>query len=296
MSLDFSSFIDYLSYEKRYSPHTISGYRRDLERFVAFLKTQQIDDFASVTPAQIRHFITQTHADGLGSKSLQRLLSSLRGLYRLLLRDGKVDSNPARDISAPKADKRLPKSLEIEQVERLLAIPTDTPLAARDLAMMELFYSSGLRLAEIAGLNLDDLDLASALVRVIGKGSRQRVVPVGRKAVEALRHWLKQRQPLAADGETAAFVNNKGSRLSHRSIQRRLDHWAKRQGLDQHVHPHRLRHAFATHLLQSSGDIRAVQELLGHANISTTQIYTHLDFQYLARAYDQAHPRAKRKR
>ncbi len=296
MSLDFSSFIDYLSYEKRYSPHTISGYRRDLERFVAFLKTQQIDDFASVTPAQIRHFITQTHADGLGSKSLQRLLSSVRGLYRLLLRDGKVGSNPARDISAPKAEKRLPKSLEIEQVERLLAIPTDTPLAARDLAMMELFYSSGLRLAEIAGLNLDDLDLASALVRVTGKGSRQRVVPVGRKAVEALQRWQTTRPLLAADGETALFVNNKGSRLSHRSIQRRLDHWAKRQGLDQHVHPHRLRHAFATHLLQSSGDIRAVQELLGHANISTTQIYTHLDFQYLARAYDQAHPRAKRKR
>ncbi len=296
MSLDFSSFIDYLSYEKRYSPHTISGYRRDLERFVAFLKTQQIDDFASVTPAQIRHFITQTHADGLGSKSLQRLLSSVRGLFRLLLRDGKVGSNPARDISAPKAEKRLPKSLEIEQVERLLAIPTDTPLAARDLAMMELFYSSGLRLAEIAGLNLDDLDLASALVRVTGKGSRQRVVPVGRKAVEALQRWQTTRPLLAADGETALFVNNKGSRLSHRSIQRRLDHWAKRQGLDQHVHPHRLRHAFATHLLQSSGDIRAVQELLGHANISTTQIYTHLDFQYLARAYDQAHPRAKRKR
>ncbi len=296
MSLDFSSFIDYLSYEKRYSPHTISGYRRDLERFVAFLKTQQIDDFASVTPAQIRHFITQTHADGLGSKSLQRLLSSVRGLFRLLLRDGKVDSNPARDISAPKAEKRLPKSLEIEQVERLLAIPTDTPLAARDLAMMELFYSSGLRLAEIAGLNLDDLDLASALVRVTGKGSRQRVVPVGRKAIDALQRWQTSRPRLAADGETALFVNNKGSRLSHRSIQRRLDHWAKRQGLDQHVHPHRLRHAFATHLLQSSGDIRAVQELLGHANISTTQIYTHLDFQYLARAYDQAHPRAKRKR
>ena len=296
MSLDYTTFINYLSYEKRYSPHTIAGYRRDLDRFTRFLKAHNVNDFASVTPTQVRQFITQTHADGLGSRSLQRLLSSLRGLYRVLLRNGEVSTNPARDISAPKAEKRLPKSLEIEQVERLLAIPTDTPLAARDLAIMELFYSSGLRLAEIAGLNLHDLDLSNALVRVTGKGSRQRVIPVGSKAIDALQHWLKQRQALAADGETAVFVNNKGSRLGHRSIQRRIDHWAKRQGLDQHVHPHRLRHAFATHLLQSSGDIRAVQELLGHANISTTQIYTHLDFQYLARAYDQAHPRAKRKR
>jgi len=296
MSLDLSGFLDHLSYEKRYSPHTIAGYRRDLEGFVAFLRDHDVDDFGDVTPTLVRQFIARKHAAGLSGKSLQRLLSSIRRLFRLLLRDGRVKMNPASEIRAPKVEKRLPRSLEIEQVERLLDIPTDTPLAARDLAMMELFYSSGLRLAEIAALDLHDIDLASALVQVTGKGSRQRVVPVGGKAIAALRNWLKHRPALTSAGETALFVNNRGARLGHRSIQRRLEHWAREQGLDQHVHPHRLRHAFATHLLQSSGDIRAVQELLGHASISTTQIYTHLDFQHLAQAYDKAHPRARRKK
>ncbi|HGX92803.1 MAG TPA: tyrosine recombinase XerC [Candidatus Tenderia sp.] len=296
MSLDFSAFLRYLTHEKRYSPHTIAGYRRDLDRFCKFLTSREIDDFNAVTPTLVRQFITQRHADGLSGKSLQRLLSSIRGLYRLQIREGLGSSNPAKDISTPKPPKRLPKTLEIEQVEQLLNLPANTPLAIRDLAIMELFYSSGLRLAEIASLDLHDVDSASALVRVTGKGSRQRIVPVGSKALEALKNWKQQRATLANDDESALFVSRKGGRLGHRAIQRRLDHWARHQGLDQHVHPHRLRHAFATHMLQSSGDIRAVQELLGHANISTTQIYTHLDFQHLAQIYDQAHPRAKRKR
>jgi len=296
MSLEIEPFLDHLRYEKRYSPHTVAGYRRDLQGFTAFLREAGIDDFAAVTPALVRRYITRRHAEALAPKSLQRLLSSIRGLFRLLLREGRVANDPAREIRAPKTERRLPKSLEIEQIERLLDFPADDPLGARDLAMMELFYSSGLRLAEIAGLDLHDIDLDDALVRVTGKGSRQRVVPVGRKALAALRRWLTFRHTLAATGETALFVNNRGGRIGHRSIQRRLAQRARQQGLDQHVHPHRLRHAFATHLLQSSGDIRAVQELLGHANLATTQIYTHLDFQHLAQVYDRAHPRAKRKK
>ncbi len=296
MSLEIEPFLDHLRYEKRYSPHTVAGYRRDLQGFTAFLREAGIDDFAAVTPALVRRYITRRHAEALAPKSLQRLLSSIRGLFRLLLREGRVTNDPAREIRAPKTERRLPKSLEIEQIERLLDFPADDPLGARDLAMMELFYSSGLRLAEIAGLDLHDIDLDDALVRVTGKGSRQRVVPVGRKALAALRRWLTFRHTLAATGETALFVNNRGGRIGHRSIQRRLAQRARQQGLDQHVHPHRLRHAFATHLLQSSGDIRAVQELLGHANLATTQIYTHLDFQHLAQVYDRAHPRAKRKK
>ncbi len=296
MSLSIEPFLDHLRYEKRYSPHTVAAYRRDLTSFAAFLREAGIDDFTAVTPALVRRFVTEKHAAGLAPKSLQRLLSSLRGLFRLLLRDGKIDNDPAREIRAPKAERRLPKSLEIEQIERLLDFPADDPLGARDLAMMELFYSSGLRLAEIAALDLHDIDLTDALVRITGKGSKQRVVPVGGKAIAALRRWLRLRGTLAADGEKALFVNNRGGRISHRSIQRRLAQRARQQGLEQHIHPHRLRHAFATHLLQSSGDIRAVQELLGHASIGTTQIYTHLDFQHLAQVYDQAHPRAKRKK
>ncbi len=296
MSLDFSAFLRYLSYEKRYSPHTLSAYQRDLSGFCKFLQQRQVDQFGAVKPALVRQFITQRHAEGLASKSLQRLLSSIRGLYRFLLREGLVRSNPARDIPTPRAEKRLPKTLEIEQVEQLLSLTASDPLAIRDIAIMELFYSCGLRLAEIAALNQHDIDHLSALARVTGKGSRQRVVPVGSKALAALDKWLPQRLKLARDDEPALFISRKGTRLGHRSIQKRLDYWAKHQGLDQHLHPHRLRHAFATHLLQSSGDIRAVQELLGHANISTTQVYTHLDFQHLAQVYDQAHPRAKRKR
>jgi len=289
-------FIGFLQREKRYSPHTLTGYRRDLRNFQDWLQQQKIAQWNDVTHKQIRRFIAQRHALGIQGRSLQRQLSAIRAFYRYRQRTGKATTNPAEDIPTPKQAQRLPKSLDIESLEHLLNIPGDEPLTLRDRAIMELLYSSGLRLAEIAALNLADLDLQSGLVDIKkGKGSKQRLVPVGTKAKEAIQAWLKARVLLLKQEESAVFISQRGSRLSHRSIQQRLTHWAKKQGLDQHVYPHRLRHAFASHLLESSGDIRAVQELLGHANISTTQVYTHLDFQHLAEVYDQAHPRAHRK-
>jgi len=289
-------FIGFLQREKRYSPHTLTGYRRDLRNLQDWLQQQKIAQWNDVTHKQIRRFIAQRHALGIQGRSLQRQLSAIRAFYRYRQRTGKATTNPAEDIPTPKQAQRLPKSLDNESLERLLNIPGDEPLTLRDRAIMELLYSSGLRLAEIAALNLADLDLQSGLVDIKkGKGSKQRLVPVGTKAKEAIQAWLKARVLLLKQEESAVFISQRGSRLSHRAIQQRLTHWAKKQGLDQHVYPHRLRHAFASHLLESSGDIRAVQELLGHANISTTQVYTHLDFQHLAEVYDQAHPRARRK-
>jgi len=290
-------FIGFLQNEKRYSPHTLTGYRRDLTSLQTWLQQQKITQWSDVTQSLLRRFIAHRHAQGIQGRSLQRQLTAIRVFYRFMQRAGMAVTNPAEDIPTPKQARRLPKSMDIEQLERLLDIPGDEPLALRDRAVMELLYSSGLRLAEIASLNLMDLDLRNGLVDVKhGKGSKQRLVPVGRKAREAIQSWLKVRALFLKQEESALFVSQRGSRLSHRAIQQRLAHWAKKQGLDQHVYPHRLRHAFASHLLESSGDIRAVQELLGHANISTTQVYTHLDFQHLAEVYDQAHPRARRKR
>jgi integrase/recombinase XerC len=289
-------FIGFLQREKRYSPHTLTGYRRDLRNLHDWLQQQKITQWNEVTHKQIRRFIAQRHALGIQGRSLQRQLSAIRAFYRYMQRTGKATTNPAEDIPTPKQAQRLPKSLDIESLERLLNIPGDEPLTLRDRAIMELFYSSGLRLAEIAALNLADLDLLGGLVDIKkGKGSKQRLVPVGTKAKEAIQAWLKARVLVLKQEESSVFISQRGGRLSHRAIQQRLTHWAKKQGLDQHVYPHRLRHAFASHLLESSGDIRAVQELLGHANISTTQVYTHLDFQHLAEVYDQAHPRAHRK-
>ena len=298
MKLDstLEDFIGFLQREKRYSPHTLTGYRRDLRNLHDWLQQQKITQWNEVTHKQIRRFIAQRHALGIQGRSLQRQLSAIRAFYRYMQRTGKATTNPAEDIPTPKQAQRLPKSLDIESLERLLNIPGDEPLTLRDRAIMELFYSSGLRLAEIAALNLADLDLQGGLVDIKkGKGSKQRLVPVGTKAKDAIQAWLKARVLLLKQEESSVFISQRGSRLSHRAIQQRLTHWAKKQGLDQHVYPHRLRHAFASHLLESSGDIRAVQELLGHANISTTQVYTHLDFQHLAEVYDQAHPRARRK-
>lgn len=298
MSLDYTDYLDHLRHEKRYSPLTLSSYQRDLEALTSYLSTQQISDWDAVFPHHIRQIIAQRHQDGIGSRSLQRLLSSIRGLYKFLRGQGLTEKNPVGDLKAPKAPKRLPKTVSADLLERLLEIPDQSTIAKRDKAMMELFYSSGLRLAEIASLDINSIDLNEGLVRVTGKGSKERIVPVGRTAIAALRQWLKLRGEFAKPGDekAALFLSQRGTRLSHRSIQQRLDHWAKRQGLELKLHPHRLRHAFATHLLESSGDIRAVQELLGHASISTTQVYTQLDFQHLAQVYDQAHPRARRKK
>jgi integrase/recombinase XerC len=290
-------FIVFLRTEKRYSDHTQAAYRRDLKNLQTWLQQQKIAHWNEISQDILRRFIAQRHARGIHGRSLQRQLSAIRAFFRFLQRANIVRENPAEDIPTPKLEQRLPKSLDIEQLERLLLMPGDTPLMLRDRAMMELIYSSGLRLAEIAALNMVDLDLQNGLVDVKkGKGSKQRLVPVGGKANEAIRRWLKSRTLLLKSEEAALFISKRGRRISHRAIQQRVAFWAKKQGLDQHVYPHRLRHAFASHLLESSGDIRAVQELLGHANISTTQVYTHLDFQHLAEVYDQAHPRAHRKR
>jgi integrase/recombinase XerC len=226
---------------------------------------------------------------------VQRRLSAVRSFFNYLLRERLVTSNPAVDVRAPKAAKRLPGTLDVDQINQLLDIPPENALAIRDKAIMELFYSSGLRLDELVTLDTAQLDLPDRTVRVIGKGSKTRVLPVGRKAVEALRIWLKERGALAAPDATAVFVGRNGDRLKHRAIQLRIAYWARRKGLPAHVHPHLFRHSFATHLLESSKDLRGVQELLGHADISTTQVYTHLDFAHLARTYDASHPRAKRK-
>jgi integrase/recombinase XerC len=222
-------------------------------------------------------------------------LSALRTFFGFLLREGLLRHNPALDIRAPKAGRRLPHALDVDQMGRLLAMPATGALGQRDLAMMELLYSSGLRLAELVGLNVADLDLADRTVRVLGKGSKTRIMPVGRQAVTALQGWLRQRASLAAAGESAVFITQRGRRLGARAVQLVVARRARAQGLPMGVHPHLFRHSFATHLLESSRDLRAVQELLGHASISTTQIYTHLDFQHLARIYESSHPRARRR-
>ncbi len=243
----------------------------------------------------MRSFAARSHAAGLGPRSIQRRLSAIRSFYTFLQREGLATHNPAADVRAPKSPKRLPRTADADQMSRLMESPADTVLQQRDVAIMELLYSSGLRLAELVGLDLEALDLADRTVRVTGKGNKTRVVPVGRKAVTALNRWLLSRTKVAAIGEKAVFVGRNGRRLGPRAIQLRLAEIAQLQGLPVKVHPHLFRHSFATHLLESSQDLRGVQELLGHADISTTQVYTHLDFQHLARIYDGAHPRARRK-
>lgn len=254
-----------------------------------------LTDWGKVDSQHVRVFAARAHAGGLSPRSVQRRLSAVRGFFNYLVRERVVASNPAMDIRAPKAGKRLPGTLDVDQLNQLLDIPAEDALAVRDKAIMELFYSSGLRLDELVGLDIAQLDLPDRTVRVLGKGRKTRVVPVGRKAVEALRTWLRERATLANVEDPALFVGRNGSRLKHRAVQLRIAYWARRKGLPSHVHPHLFRHSFATHLLESSKDLRGVQELLGHADISTTQIYTHLDFAHLARTYDASHPRAKRK-
>lgn len=288
-------FLYHLRHEKGLSANTIYAYQRDLQQLLDFAAREQLETPDQLDEHQVRRLVAQRHRQGLGGRSLQRLLSSIRSFFRYLLREGKASHNPATAVRAPRSGKRLPVTLEPETIDQLLSFPGDTPLALRDKAMMELFYSSGLRLSELTELDWDQLDLASALVMVKGKGNRQRLVPVGGKALEALKQWRMARADLASYEQTRVFVSQRGKPLTVRAIQARIKHWARHQGLAQHVHPHLLRHSFASHLLESSGDLRAVQELLGHADIATTQVYTHLDFQHLAEVYDKAHPRAKKK-
>lgn len=288
-------FIEHLSGERRLSPHTAASYRRDLESFRAFCAREGASDWNDVDVHRVRAFVAARHREGLAPRSLQRLLAAIRSFYNYLLREGAARANPANGVPAPKAPKRLPATLDPDQMARLLEIPATGPETVRDRAIMELLYSSGLRLAELLALELHDVDRRDATVRVTGKGSKTRIVPVGRQALAALDQWFAVRAQLARPQETALFVGSRGGRLSPRTLQARLRRWGVAQGILQGVHPHLFRHCFASHLLESSGDLRAVQELLGHAHISTTQIYTHLDFQHLARIYDQAHPRARKK-
>jgi len=288
-------FLSHLRTERRLSAHTDSNYRRDLELFVAYCKQQDIEDWTRVDAQHVRMFAAAEFRRGASARTIQRRLSALRSFFEFLIREAVLKANPAVQVQAPKARKRLPQTLDVDQMSRLLSFRSDESLDVRDKAIMELFYSSGLRLSELVALNLSDIDLADRTVRVMGKGSKARVVPVGSHAAAAISRWLKERAGLAAAEEPALFVSQSGTRLGARAIQQRIARWAKRQGIGVHVHPHMFRHSFATHLLESSQDLRGVQELLGHANISTTQVYTHLDFQHLAKIYDQSHPRARKR-
>ena len=275
--------------------------RRDLARVAQWCTTQGIANWAALGEPRLRAYVAQLHRRGLSGRSLQRHLSSLRGLLAWLVRRGCLAANVAQGVRAPRGARSLPKVLDFEQILKLLTVVADKPadkvLAARDRAMFELMYSSGLRLAELVAVDVAHLDRGEALLTVHrGKGGKTRVVPVGRAAMDAIEAWLTQRGALAGAEPEALFVSRRGTRLSARAVQSRLKHWARRAGLEVNVTPHMLRHSFASHLLESSGDLRAVQELLGHADISTTQVYTHLDFQHLAQVYDGAHPRARRNR
>jgi len=301
-------FRRYLASERRLSTHTDAAYARDLAALVKYCERAGIREWGALDAAGVRTFAAHSHAGGLAPKSIQRRLSAVRSFYQFLLRESpgelarrggargaRVRANPAHGVRAPKSARRLPRTLDADQMGRLLAIGGSDQLSVRDRAIMELFYSSGLRLAELVGLDLGALDLKDRTVRVTGKGRKTRIVPVGRAARSALESWLRQRAELARSDEVALFVGRNGRRLGARAVQLRVAAWARRQGLNVPVHPHLFRHSFASHLLESSGELRGVQELLGHADISTTQIYTHLDFQHLARIYDATHPRARRK-
>ncbi len=276
------------------SAHTAAAYGRDLRRLVAFCERRSITSWESLDNLQLRTFAASEHAAGMAPRSIQRRLSAVRTFYEFLMREQVCSTNPAHEVRAPKSKKRLPTTLDTDQMGRLLQFRTDDTLSTRDKAILELFYSSGLRLSELTGLDIPAVDLNDRTVRVDGKGGKTRILPIGRYAVDALRRWLLERAALPAN-DAAVFIGKGGRRLTPRAVQLRVDTWARRTGLPVRVHPHMLRHSFATHLLESSSDLRGVQELLGHSDISTTQIYTHLDFQHLAKVYDAAHPRARRR-
>ncbi|MDQ1345998.1 MAG: Tyrosine recombinase XerC [Pseudomonadota bacterium] len=285
-------FLADLAHQRVASPHTVAAYRRDLAALAACNEGQELTGLQN---AQLRRALMQLHGRGLASRSLARTLSAWRAYFRWLAKRGAIAADPCDGLAAPKQPRTLPKALSVDQAAALLDATAEGELETRDKAMFELFYSSGLRLSELAGIDADGIDFAEGTVTVTGKRAKTRIVPVGARAAEALRAWLAERAGMAAADQRALFVGRGGTRLSVRSIERRLGRWATKQGLGLHVHPHMLRHSFASHVLQSSGDLRAVQEMLGHANIATTQIYTHLDFQHLAKVYDAAHPRARKK-
>lgn len=286
------SWLARLAGERHASPHTLAGYRRDLAKLLRFMQAQDLVSFDALDANRMRAFVAGEHRAGLAPKSLQRLLSSCRSLFRQLQREGLLAAEPMLGVRGPKVRRKLPQVLDVDEAAALVETDSGGKLAVRDRAMLELFYSSGLRLSELVGLRWIDLDLDGGEVRVLGKGSKTRVVPVGRHAIAALRALgAEQGMP----PESPVFRGRGGAPINPRTVQLRMKTLALQQGIPKHIHPHLLRHTFASHMLESSGDLRAVQELLGHADIATTQIYTHLDFQHLAKVYDAAHPRAKRK-
>ncbi|MBD3646347.1 MAG: tyrosine recombinase XerC [Pseudomonadales bacterium] len=300
LSTRVDEFLGHLRSERGLSPSTSKNYERDLKQLMNFCQRERISDWKRVAVHHLRKFIAAAHRKGISGKTQQRRLSAIRTFYHFLIREGYARHNPALDVSAPKTAKRLPRTLDTDQVSQLLNVSGKGWHIIRDKAILELFYSSGLRLAELAGADVNNVDWDDATIRVTGKGNKERVLPVGSIALAALKDWLTVRSniptgPGNSVDEKALFISERGRRISHRNVQARIRHWNIRQGVPGSVHPHMLRHSFASHLLESSGDLRAVQELLGHADISTTQIYTHLDFQHLADVYDRAHPRARKK-
>lgn len=295
MQQALTRYWDYLRIERQVSPHTLTNYQRQLAAVIEILNVQQITSWQQITPSVVRFLLAESKKRGLSEKSLALRLSALRRFLSFLVLQGEIKVNPATGISAPKQGKHLPKNIDGEQVQQLLANDSKEPIDIRDRAILELMYSSGLRLSELQGLDLTSINTRAREVRVLGKGNKERIVPFGRYASHAILQWLKVR-PLFNPKDEALFVSQLGNRISHRAIQKRLETWGIRQGLNSHLNPHKLRHSFATHMLEASADLRAVQELLGHSNLATTQIYTHLNFQHLADVYDKAHPRAKRKK
>lgn len=292
-----TEFFHYLQVQRQVSPHTLKSYQRDLEQLRGYCQTNDIEGWTLLEAKQIRSHITNRHRSGLSGASLQRELSAIRSLFNFLLKSGWVEHNPAKTVRAPKTPRKLPEVLDVDQLASLLNVAPDSVLEYRDLAMWELFYSSGLRVSELVSLDLQDMDLEDKTVLIRkGKGGQSRLLPVGCMAIKTIQHWLEARLIWVSIDQQALFVSQRGNRISIRNVQARLEKWGRQQSLFEQVHPHMLRHSFATHMLESSSDIRAVQELLGHSQISTTQIYTQLDFQHLATVYDRSHPRAKRKK
>ncbi|UJF19411.1 tyrosine recombinase XerC [Vibrio sp. SS-MA-C1-2] len=287
-------FYTYLHAERGLSLHTQRNYQRQLTAIAEFLTTSELSLWQQVDAAWVRQIASKGMREGLKASSIAMRLSALRSFFDFLIREGVLSANPAKGVSAPRQERRLPKNLDVDEIGQLLDVTEDNPLAIRDRAMMEVMYGAGLRLSELVGLNIKDINFRAGELIVTGKGDKQRLVPFSGEAKEWLNRWLKVRGELADSGEVALFVSKLGSRISNRNVQKRMAEWGQKQDVSSHINPHKLRHSFATHMLESSGDLRAVQELLGHANLSTTQIYTHLDFQHLADVYDKAHPRAKR--
>ena len=292
-----ASFLEYLSVERRLAKNTGISYERDLQSLEKFITEQKNKTIDTATGGDVQDFIASDFKKGLSARTIQRRTSAIRAFFNFLQEREEIKVNPAKDIRPPKTKSNLPRTIDPDQITRILKDSAKTFLEVRDKAMLEVFYSCGLRLSELVGLNLTDLSLAESNLKVLGKGNKERILPIGRKAKETLIDWLQRRGQVRKGGdatEKALFLSNRGTRISKRNVQKRLTAWGLKLGVAEKIYPHKIRHSFATHLLESSQDLRAVQELLGHENIATTQVYTHLDFQHLAKIYDKAHPRAKR--